>query len=422
MVDGSNNTKTGQATMSNAMAAFSSQLNHLVQSIDVLYIKNNAGGRRIFRDKWPEVAEYLFGIELTKFDTEGVNSDEDRRRRSELEDEADMRRIDLKKTMSEFIDKSVDAGSLQFEYVGSVIDKYGASLSKFLYEEGIIERVRPGALEKASAAREAAQAQADTFVQEQSPSQDVPVEQKQDITGTQKIAEQGLNEERLQQNELAGASEELVQQSLNPQIESIETDKALPQEKDKEEESARLSVEEVELLSNKLDEQQAVQEPFFEESGDDLPASEEDPFEHVKPIETSAPDEYAVIEQQQMQAAEEVRELLEDEEQILVAPELLNLQEAMAAQNIPALEDLLEQGILLEEQLPQHMRSEQKGKHVSESAATERLAGDQESEKKEGASILSLEEEVLREDLSQALKGLPKDERSATKVTPDREV
>ncbi len=126
-----------------SMAAFSNQLDNLKDALDLLYISYNASGRNKFRDKLPSIAQYIFGDELIKYDNEGV-ADPDHR--IKLENDADDRRIALKITISEIVEKSVDSGSLMFDYVGQVIDEYGAEVSQFLYADDIIERVRPNLL------------------------------------------------------------------------------------------------------------------------------------------------------------------------------------------------------------------------------------------------------------------------------------
>lgn len=131
--------------VADSMAAFSESLKSLSESLDLLYIRNNASARHKFCEEWPDVSRYLFGEELITYDIEGVML-EKRKHRAELEEQADFRRIDLKKTLREIVKKSVDSGALQSEYVSSVIDKYGAALARRLYAEDIIERVRPGAL------------------------------------------------------------------------------------------------------------------------------------------------------------------------------------------------------------------------------------------------------------------------------------
>ncbi len=135
-----------------AAAAFGSQLDEITDALGILYIKNNASGRHKFLDKWPDIAQYIFGETLIKYDHEGTK---DRAHRAELEEEADQRRVLLKDTIREMVDKSVDAGVLKFDYVGQVIDQFGPDLSPYLYSEAVIERVRPGLLAKRKTEKEA---------------------------------------------------------------------------------------------------------------------------------------------------------------------------------------------------------------------------------------------------------------------------
>jgi len=459
-----------QVPVSNSMAAFSKQIEQLTESLDILYIKNNAGGRKIFRDKWPEVAGYVFGSELTVYDMDGVSDEKERAHRSELEDEADMRRIDLKQTMSDLVEKSVDAGSLQFDYVGSVVDKYGPLLSQFLYEENIIERVRPGIMVEAKKVYEAekeqeineqgdvqgqvvaqesqaSEEQDAVAIQEEvlaegealpiqgghpetAPEQSAKIEQSQDIAGTQQISEPEAAPEMLQQTEVPDFPGEPEVQQSEPVAESFEANHIQPPVVEEGADNDRLSSEEVELLSNKepvLDASELeAEEPV---TGD---PAQEDPLEHVRPIETPMPDSKAVeavaqpeealsndelsVEQEQIHAAEAVRELLADETQSLVAPDLLNPHEAMAAQKIIGIEELLAQGILHEGDLPQRDQPEEKPEAVVEAEiktqeqVTDEVVAAPESPEKtvqEEPPVLSLKEEALREDLSEVLKSSP---------------
>lgn len=140
----------------NSRVAFSDRLDDLTAALSLLFIRNNASGRNKFREKWPEVALYLFGEDLIRYDNEGATEFEHREHRTKLEEEAGLRRIDLKRTIAELEDKSVKAGALEFDYVGSVIDKYGAGISVLLYAENIIERVRPGVISRKKADQESA--------------------------------------------------------------------------------------------------------------------------------------------------------------------------------------------------------------------------------------------------------------------------
>lgn len=134
-----------------SMAAFGDKLDDITEALSILYIKNNASGRNRFREKLPDIAEYLFDDELTRFDNEGTT---DYEHRTKLEEEANDRRILLKKTISEIIEKSVDAGVLNFDYVGRVIDKFGPLISQYLYAKDVVERVRPGLIARYEAEKE----------------------------------------------------------------------------------------------------------------------------------------------------------------------------------------------------------------------------------------------------------------------------
>ncbi|MCB1783491.1 MAG: hypothetical protein KDI13_05795 [Alphaproteobacteria bacterium] len=124
-------------------AAFSERFESFQDSLLLLYIKNNLSGRNKFREKWPHAANYVFGPELVNYDDHGVT---DRNHRSNLEEEAENRRIDILNVIDEATLKSVKSGSLEFEYIGGVLDHFGPDISRLIYAENIIERVRPGML------------------------------------------------------------------------------------------------------------------------------------------------------------------------------------------------------------------------------------------------------------------------------------
>ncbi len=135
----------------NSMAAFSPKRDELKEALSILYIRNNASGRNKFKENWPDVAPYVFGEQLMKYDHDGWDDPGHCR---ELEEMADQKRLLLKDTIEEMVDKSVDSGTLQFEYVGRVIDNFGPLLSTFLYAEDVIERVRPNLLRSAKSTAE----------------------------------------------------------------------------------------------------------------------------------------------------------------------------------------------------------------------------------------------------------------------------
>jgi len=129
----------------NPMAAFGPHLDDIAEALDILYIPKNPSGRLKFRDKWDFLADYIFDDELVDYDINGVK---DHDRRKVLEDQANERRLKLKATLQEIVVKSVKSAQLQFDYVGQVIDEYGATLSEHLYAGDVVERVRPGLLKK----------------------------------------------------------------------------------------------------------------------------------------------------------------------------------------------------------------------------------------------------------------------------------
>jgi len=226
-------TTSEETPATNSMAAFSDKLTELGDALGLLYITRNSSGRNKFREKWPEVSEYLFGLTLINYD---INGCDDREQRTKLEEEANDRRIMLKTTISEIVDKSVEAGSLIFDYVGEVIDQYGAEMSIFLYAEDVIERVRPGLL-----ATRGEKPKEEIKEQEETPNDD--------ITATTTVSE---------------ISDDLKNDS-NDDISKTAT---IEEEKQAQESDEKLSSEEKSLLSN----------------------SEEAP-EEIKPIETSIPPE-----------------------------------------------------------------------------------------------------------------------------------
>ncbi len=129
----------------NPMAAFGPHLDDIAEALDILYIPKNPSGRLKFREKWDFLADYIFDDELVDYDINGVK---DHDRRKILEEQANERRLKLKATLQEIVAKSVKSAQLQFDYVGQIIDDYGATLSQHLYAGDVVERVRPGLLKK----------------------------------------------------------------------------------------------------------------------------------------------------------------------------------------------------------------------------------------------------------------------------------
>lgn len=127
--------------------AFGEKLDEFQNALNLLYIKKNQSGRLRFAEKWRGPAEYIFGADLLDIDTRGPTPEE-RALRSELEESAEDRRIELKQVLAELREKSVASGVLQFEYVGKIIEQYGGEIACIFFAENIIERVSPGLLAK----------------------------------------------------------------------------------------------------------------------------------------------------------------------------------------------------------------------------------------------------------------------------------
>ena len=125
----------------NPREAFSDRLDGLNEAFAALYIHKNASGRNKFREKWPEIALYIFGEKLIACDDKHPGDFDERKI---LEEETDLRRIEFKNILTEIETESVASGVLKLDYIGSVIDKVGPVIAPYLYADKIIEKARPG--------------------------------------------------------------------------------------------------------------------------------------------------------------------------------------------------------------------------------------------------------------------------------------
>lgn len=115
---------------------------NLIEALDTLYIKGNISGRNHFTLEWPDVAAFVFGDELLRCDREGTK---DRKRRAELEEEAEEKRLFMVETLATLEARSVDKGSLQLEYVRGLINDMGRKLSLCVYAGWLVDRFIPPA-------------------------------------------------------------------------------------------------------------------------------------------------------------------------------------------------------------------------------------------------------------------------------------
>lgn len=234
------NTDKEEKPKADNLAAFSPKMQELSDALALLYIDGNASGRNKFRDVWPDVALYLFGATLIEYDNQGP-ADWDLRKT--LEDEANQRRILLRNTIDELLVRSVEAGMLNFEYVGEVIDQFGSDLSQYLYAPDIIERVRPGALATTQS------------------SKDVQAQSDQDDVDRDDEAKRAYSAESAKENRPPSSPEETA-----------------------------LSSEEKAILSNSMDDDvqsiEAPEQDIASAPDDILSESFGDPMDDIKPIET----------------------------------------------------------------------------------------------------------------------------------------
>ncbi len=284
-----------EVPQSNSMAAFSDRMGDLSDALDILYIPNNASGRNKFREQWADIADYIFGAELIQYDNEGCT---DREHRKELEEAAIDKRLLLKATLQEIVDKSVDSGVLQMEYVGKVVDEFGACVCQCLYAENIIERVRPGLLAKA-------QDKKDTKTQEEQDKQDEADEAIRESVGSN--VDTKVEENVVAPTEIV----EPVQEAAEPSGESL----------DEEELERQRLADEKSILSNNVVEEkteapQAEEpaKPKLEIAG--MPPIADDMFEDVMPIDTSS----AASSKPLVDSSEQVDTIVEEKVEAPAAP------------------------------------------------------------------------------------------------------
>jgi len=116
----------------------SPDFNEFYEALELLFIPANTSGRNKFSARWPAAALKIFGPELMACDTKGGL---DRVYRSELEEEAEDRRLALLALLEGLEEKSIMAGSLKMEFIQNVITQYGADCALYVYQPQIVSRV-----------------------------------------------------------------------------------------------------------------------------------------------------------------------------------------------------------------------------------------------------------------------------------------
>lgn len=122
---------------------FSDHLKGLLEALECLYIRGNTSGRRGFAQSWPHAAPYVFDEALMTFDAQGVESDQHREQRRELERAAEERRDALIEFLETLEQKSVFDGMLQVEFVREIMMRYRREMLLYLYAEHIVNKFVP---------------------------------------------------------------------------------------------------------------------------------------------------------------------------------------------------------------------------------------------------------------------------------------
>lgn len=111
-----------------------------MEDVDVLYIPSNTSGRIRFLQTWPAAAQHLFGEELMQFDQAGVNDMDERKRRAELEVEAEARRIDLLEIMQDIDNKIIVKGETQVNFIKDTITTLGVDIASLFFSAEIMQK------------------------------------------------------------------------------------------------------------------------------------------------------------------------------------------------------------------------------------------------------------------------------------------
>ncbi len=122
---------------------YSEQKVAFLEALESFYLRGNHSGRLMFRNKWPVAAARILPEELVQFDHVGVNSDEDRARRSALEEQAEEKRAAMAEIFSNMTPRLVVHGSLQMEELKKIMVQIDRELAECVFEKNIVERFFP---------------------------------------------------------------------------------------------------------------------------------------------------------------------------------------------------------------------------------------------------------------------------------------
>lgn len=122
---------------------FSDKKHAFIDALECLYIPNNAGARGAFSEKWPDAAFVLFDDELVRFDYNGVNNDEERTRRAELEMMSEDRRLQMLELFENVEKRLVHHGSLQLEALNALMAELNRPIAEYIFAERFVNKYFP---------------------------------------------------------------------------------------------------------------------------------------------------------------------------------------------------------------------------------------------------------------------------------------
>ncbi|MFN3700490.1 MAG: hypothetical protein ACK4VI_03095 [Alphaproteobacteria bacterium] len=114
-----------------------------LEALECLYIHNNHSARHAFGERWSAAVDYIFDPKLLEFDRNGVQNDDEREQRRQLEDAADMKRIELLSIFQGMEQKLVVYGSLQVEALDEIMKQISRPIAEYIFSERFVSKYFP---------------------------------------------------------------------------------------------------------------------------------------------------------------------------------------------------------------------------------------------------------------------------------------
>jgi hypothetical protein len=109
-------------------------------SVEAITMLSNQSGRLSFVRQWPHASAFILGEQLMGFDRDGT---QDHELRSQLEEEAEGRRLGLLDVLKTLEKDSVFEGTLQLDYIKDVVMSLGRDIALYIYAEHLVDRFIP---------------------------------------------------------------------------------------------------------------------------------------------------------------------------------------------------------------------------------------------------------------------------------------